>query len=78
MKGAELRAVMCEGVCVSSGLGDCTLFQHASFTYCLDFEGELSCMFDHRGKHNLRSPTVRKEEVKSSSSIQSLLEMLIM
>lgn len=78
MKGAELRAVMCEGVCVSSGRGDCTLFQHAFFTYCLDFEGELSCMFDHRRKHNLRSPTVRQEEVKSSSSIQSLLEILVL
>lgn len=78
MKGAELRAVMCEGVCVSSGRGDCTLFQHASFTYCLDFEGELSCMFDHRRKHNLRSPTVRQEEVKSSSSIHSLLGILVL
>lgn len=49
---------MCEGVCVSSGLSDCTLCQHASFTYCLGFEGELSCMFDHRRKHNLGSPAV--------------------
>lgn len=78
MKDAELRAVMCKGVCVSSGFGDCTFFQHTSFTYCPDFEGELSCMFAHRRKHNLRSPMVRQEEVKSSSSIQSLLEMLIL
>lgn len=49
---------MCEGVCVSSGLCHCTLCQHASFTYCLGFEGELSCMFDHKRKHNLGSPAI--------------------
>lgn len=53
---------MHEGVCVSSGLGDCTLCQHASFTYCLGFEGELSCMFDHRRKHNLGGPAVLARE----------------
>lgn len=53
---------MHESVCVSSGLGVCTLCKHASFTYCLGFEGELSCMFDHRRKHNLGGPAVLTRE----------------